>query len=75
MRQHIHEQGGDVPPMDVVPESPLKVIAGIQEDRIRPFLDESIDRRVDSGDPTHTVLLVFLVTGPGSRARLLEPST
>lgn len=60
--------------MNIVPEGSLKVVAGIQKNRVRPFLDKSIDRRVDPGDSTHTLLFLTLVAGSRSRARLLEPS-
>lgn len=70
--QHIHKQGGDVPTMDIIPESPLKIITGIQKNRIRSFLHKLINCSVDSSDTSYTVLLLTLSAGPRRRARLFE---
>lgn len=75
MRQFIHEQSGDIPTMKSVPDGALKVISSVQENRIRPFIHELSDRRVDSGDSTHTSLLLLLAAETKGRTCLLEPST
>lgn len=58
--------------MDIIPESSLKIIIGIQENRIRSFLHKLINCSVDSSNTSHAVLFVTFFAGPRRGAHLFE---
>ncbi|KYN14827.1 hypothetical protein ALC57_12936 [Trachymyrmex cornetzi] len=58
--------------MDIIPKSSLKVIAGIQENRIRSFFHELINCSVDSSYTSYAILFVILSAGSRIWARLFK---
>lgn len=58
--------------MDIIPESSLKMITGVQENRIWSFLHKLINCSVDPSNTSHAVLFMTFSAGPRRGARLFE---
>lgn len=71
--QHVHERSGHVPTMNGVPQSPLIMVPSVEEDRVRPLLQQPIHSRGNSRYSPHAARLLPLLTRSGSWIGLLEP--
>lgn len=73
MGQHVHERSSHVPTINGVPQSPLIMVPSIEEDRVRPLLQQPIHSRGNSRYSTYAIRLLPLLTRSGSGIGLLEP--
>lgn len=71
--QHVHERSGHVPTMNGVPQSPLIMVPSVEEDRVRPLLQQPIHSRGNPRYSPHAARLLPLLTRSGSWIGLLEP--
>lgn len=71
--QHVHERSSHVPTINGVPQSPLIMVPSIEEDRVRPLLQQPIHSRGNSRYSTYATRLLPLLTRSGSGIGLLEP--
>lgn len=70
--KHVHKGRRDIPSVNVVPECSLKMISGIEEDRIRSLAHKLFRRCVNSRQASDTFIYGFFRTRTSCRTDLLE---